>query len=149
MRGLVIIFLVISCLAGCMASHPEKKRNVMTVDVPWSLTYRDGSGNGFRFWQEAEEEAAHFTYTPVTPAMSSSGVYSGGEPQEGVLDAAQIESLWQEALRLEADTTLHINARMMGSGVFSLTTPEGKRSFLVKGGAALRTFNELVGAFRG
>lgn len=121
----------------------------MTTAVPWRLTYHDGSGNGFHFWHDADGGEARFAYKPIMAEMSSSGFYSGGEPRQGVLQNQQAQTLWDEARRLEADTAAHTTARVMGSGAFRLTTPEGTRTFMVKNGPSLRAFNTLLAPFRG
>lgn len=111
-------------------------------DPPWSLTYADGSGNATRLWQDGE--GAHFEYTPVTPEMSSSGVYSGGDPRSGALEPAQIDELWRLAREVQATTSAHIEARIMGSSQFSLTTPTEKASFKVSGCEQLAAFQGFI-----
>ena len=137
---------------GCSTGQPAKTDASMTSPVPsapWSLTYHDGSGNGFRFWQEAAQDSVHFTYTPITPATSSSGTYSGGSPNEGTLTDEQVADLWQNVRQLETDVSLHVDSRMMGTGTFRVETAAGLRQFMVKRGAALRGFDEIVAPFRG
>src|SRR5262245_39969007 len=50
------------------------------MKAPWKVTYHDGAGNGFQFWQDAEGGEVRFDYSPVRPEQSSTGFYSGGEP---------------------------------------------------------------------
>lgn len=119
----------------------------MARATPWSLIFHDGSGNGYRFWQEAGGEAC-FDYTPVTPEHSSSGFYSGGEPQAGTLSGADADALWEQAERLAGDTARHEPRRVMGSGSFRLVTPAGERRFLVRRDAA-RSFAESLTDYRG
>lgn len=63
--------------------------------APWLATYHDGSGNGYRFWKDSENQGARFEYSPVQPKESSTGMYGGGEPANGVLNSKQAEELWQ------------------------------------------------------
>ena len=127
--------------------NPKKMQDPMTTTAPWRLVYHDGSGNGYRFEQEANGDA-RFAYTPVRPQTSSSGVYSGGEPKEGRLGDGEVEALWTWVLKLEEDTSVHAESRMMGSGTFSLTTPDGNRTFIIKNGSQLRAFNTFLAPFR-
>ncbi|MFQ5568026.1 MAG: hypothetical protein ACE5G0_00040 [Rhodothermales bacterium] len=122
---------------------------VDAIETPWSVTYHDGSGNGFRFWQETEGGAARFDYLPITPEISSSGSYSGGEPKKGILNAEHVEELWRWVRRLEAETSLHINARVKGSGAFYLTTSTGEKDFIITNSSLLRQFNAFLLPLRG
>ena len=147
-----LAFCLLLLSRGCGAGQPATTDAPMPLYIPsapWSLTYHDGSGNGFRFWQEAVPDTVHFTYTPVTPAASSSGTYSGGSPHDGMLTEEQVADLWQNVRQLEADSTLHADSRMMGTGTFRLETAAGSQQFIVKRGDALRAFNEIVSPFRG
>lgn len=118
--------------------------------TPWTVTYSDGSGNGFRFWLAEGEEAARFQYSPVTPEMSSSGIYSGGAPKSGaVSDGRPVEELLQRVEALAADEQSHVKDRMKGTGAFTIEDAKGKREFIVKMGATLREFNDWVAPFRG
>jgi len=118
--------------------------------APWSVFYHDGSGNGFRFWKDAEGEGARFEYTPIRPENSSTGFYSGGEPKSGRLDDRRARELWRWVRRLEAETSLHTDSRMKGTGAFSLTeSAGGTREFIIKGSALLSKFNKFLAPFRG
>jgi hypothetical protein len=118
--------------------------------APWSVTYHDGSANGFRFWQDAGGGGARFEYTPVRPENSSTGFYSGGEPKSGRLSDRRARALWRWVRRLEADASLHTDSRMKGTGAFSLSEPAGgTREFIVKGSALLSEFDKFLAPFRG
>ncbi len=117
--------------------------------APWSVTYHDGSGNGLRFWQEDECGPARVAYTPVTPARSSSGIYSGGAPRQAELGPREVEALWRHLLALEAEGAPGGGGRAMGSGAFRLRTASGSRRFVVSGGSRLRAWDRLVACHRG
>jgi hypothetical protein len=116
--------------------------------APWSLTYHDGSGNGYRFWQDADQDEARFSYSPITPETSSSGTYSGGSPNSGTLTEQQAADLWQAAEYLEARASPAV-PRTMGSGSFRLKTAAGTRSFRIPRGSTLFAFDKQVAPFRG
>jgi hypothetical protein len=117
----------------------------MANETPWSITYHDGSGNRYRFWRDDD---ARFEYEPVTPEMSSSGTYSGGEPRAGELTVEQTRELWRRIKSLRAATALHTETRAMGTGAFVVVTDDGTDRFLIRGGAELREFDAAVAAFR-
>ena len=103
--GTAALILLASISMGCPTRDQEIDASMAAeaVEAPWSVAYRDGSGNGFRFWRESEGEDARFEYAPVTPETSSSGIYSGGEPNEGPIFRGQFpwRSLEQALLRSE------------------------------------------------
>jgi hypothetical protein len=117
--------------------------------APWSVVYHDGSANGYRFWRDAKSRSALFEYTPVRKEESSSGVYSGGKPAKGRVDAKRVAELWQRVRKLEADTAHHATAREMGTGAFKVSASSREREFLVKSGPALREFDMFAITFRG
>jgi len=101
--------------------------------APWQLTWADGSGNRTRLWQDSPGAPVRWTYIPITPAESSSGLYSGGEPAEGVVDAEPLAALLAELLRLEADPDGRAPSRMKGTGLFVLEENGAERAFIVRG----------------
>ncbi len=106
----------------------------------WSLEYSDGSANAYLVTADT------FEYRPVTPERSSTGMYSGGPPREGRLDAAQATELWRVVRELEAATKLHTADRMKGTGAFHVTDAAGTRDFIVLRGPELLAFDELLRA---
>ncbi|WP_373548865.1 hypothetical protein [Haliscomenobacter sp.] len=83
------------------------------ANLPHNLVYRyhDGSNN---VWSIGNQK---IVYQPVTPAMSSSGIYSGGEPFEKNITAAQfteIEALLKAGV---VNKTIHEDSRLKGSGM--------------------------------
>ena len=132
----------------CLAPSTSHAGSTPVPNAPWLVTYSDGSANGYRFWRDSEAEAAHFEYSPVQPGKSSTGMYSGGEPANGVLNPKQVEEVWQRIVRLEADTKLHAAERMKGTGAFGLKASSGNRNFIIKDGPALVAWNQFLSAFR-
>ena len=117
-------------------------------EVPWSLTFHDGCGNGYRFWREPGG-TARFETSPVRRGQSSSGVYSGGEPRAGALPDADAAVLWEQAGRLAGDATLHAAAREMGTGSFRLVAAASEREFRVRRCPALDAFTDLAARLAG
>lgn len=116
----------------------------------WTLTYADGAANVYIFSRASAGAAVAFEYVPVTPELSSTGHYSGGEPAKASLEPRdpRIDELWRRIEALEADPALHTDARAKGTGAFSVTTPSGERQFIVLAGSALADFHAFVATFR-
>ena len=119
-------------------------------ETPWILHYADGAANVYRFAQSAAGGPVSFEYVPVTPEQSSTGTYSGGEPRKAELAASdpRVAELWRRVEALEADTASHGPDRNKGTGAFSISTPAGKRAFIVEQGAALDEIHAFMKGFR-
>jgi len=105
--------------------------------VPWTLRISDGSGNTTTLSWDAGASAASWRYVPVTPETSSSGTYSGGKPAEGTLSAERAQELWRLVHALESTTAAHVADRAMGTTMVMVEDSVGKRSFVVRSGAAV------------
>jgi len=114
------------------------------VQPPWSLSYSDGSGNSLRFAQDREDGSAEFEYLPVRPENSSTGIYSGGEPRQGRLDAKQVKELQKHLGKLESDASLRVEDRDKGTGAFTVREGDKSRSFILKNSPALSEFNDFL-----
>ena len=119
-------------------------------ETPWSIHYADGAANAYRFEQVSAGAEVSFEYAPVTPEMSSTGTYSGGEPHRARLSAgdARVAELWRRVEALEADTASHTDARAKGTGAFRIATPSGTREFIVQQGAKLDEIHAFLARFR-
>ena len=110
----------------------------------WRLCYADGSANLVRLADDGE-----FEYLPVTPAESSSGSYSGGDPVRARLSPGdpRIAAIRAEVERLAADTPRHIAQRTMGSGAFTIEAEGIEQRFMVEP-AAVRGLDQLIRSLR-
>ena len=132
-------------LLAATAAEEEKP----APQAPWSVSYRDGSGNGYRFWKVSKKESARFAYSPVQPKNSSTGLYSGGKPKKGTLDVKRAGQLWQRVRRLEKDASLRIENREKGTGAFILREPATReRTFIIKRGSSVADFDLFLKPFR-
>lgn len=118
----------------------------MTTPLLDELIYRDGSANAYRF--QPDGDGARFEYDPITPERSSTGMYSGGEPRAGRLDAAQLAALWQHVRALETNAALHVTDRGKGTGLFLIKSAGAERSIIIVRGAELLAFDAFVAALR-
>lgn len=115
---------------------------------PWTLVYADGSADLYRFEATADEVA--FVYEPITPAQSSTGMYSGGDPVQERLagDDPRLAALWQHVAALEADRAHHAAERCKGDGAVTVTVAGATRRFLVVRAATRELEALLHRAFR-
>jgi len=109
-----------------------------------SITYSDGSANGYVF--TADGDGATFAYHPVRPEHSSTGMYSGGDPRSGRLDATKLARLRELVAALETDASLHLTERGKGTGRFAVIDERGTRDFIIARGPALLAFDDFVRA---
>ena len=116
----------------------------MLGDVSTSITYSDGSANRYVF--QATGDGVRFEYEPTRPEQSSTGMYSGGDPRAGLLDAATTTALLDQIRTLEGRTTLHVRDRAKGTGQFHIRDERGERSFIIARGPALLAFDDFVRA---
>ena len=112
---------------------------------PWSLYFSDGSGNGYTFSQDDEQSSVELRYSPVQPMFSSSGVYSGGDPQTVALSADKALRLQELFNRLAQRTELHGSTpRPMGTGYFKLAQPTSNLEFVLYHSPELKTFDTFA-----
>ncbi|MEM2146383.1 MAG: hypothetical protein QW279_13550 [Candidatus Jordarchaeaceae archaeon] len=93
------------------------------------IYYVDGSGN--RYNLRLEEGKPVVKYEPVTPEMSSSGFYSGGEPFERNIDTKLFNQIAETATQAIKTKTDHINERIMGSGLLTIEINNSKQKAIL------------------
>jgi hypothetical protein len=76
--------------------------------------YSDGSANRYIVTANAVE------YDPVTPAESSTGTYSGGDPKTVSISDAQFEAIGQLFNTAVSNKSVHIKDRVKTSGAISI-----------------------------
>ena len=113
------------------ACDVAKKRNkeVAATGNDWyqkNYTYSDGSANRYVFSKNM------FEYFPVSPAESSTGMYSGGSPVKKVPELNLFYAL-VDTIKLAFETKKdHADSREKGTGLIEIRE-EGKSSqFMVK-----------------
>lgn len=91
-----------------------------------NYTYLDGSGNKY------EISSSKLIYSPVTPAKSSSGDYSGGVPETVEINSGifkNIKSLIDEAIKAKTEQIEH---REMGTGVIIWKKKKKENTVIMK-----------------
>lgn len=118
-----------------LAASAQARADGAVEPGPWRIAYSDGSGNSTQIWSDGT--TVSWTYDPVTPLQSSSGTYSGGEPDTGAAPVDAAGPLWVALRTVEAAPGTHTATRTKGTSAFTVTTPAGQRELLVVyGGAA-------------
>lgn len=108
-RFSLFLLLVQFTLISCMSTASD------------NYQYADGSGNVYRL------SSGTLEYVPVTPERSSSGIYSGGEPQKADVTTEQFGDLKKLFEKAISDTPAHQQDREMMTG---LIVVEGKSDTL-------------------
>ena len=114
------------------------------MPVTWSIGYSDGAANAYHF--RPDGDGAAFTYDPVTPERSSTGMYSGGDPRSGSLQATALADLWQRVRALEANVAVRGENRTKGSRAFTIVEGASSRTFIIERGPELDAFESFVAA---
>lgn len=89
--------------------------------------YIDGNNNTYEIGERLD-------YVPITPAQSSSGMYSGGEPKSVVLDAERRAEILALLERIEADRDNVLAQRPKGCG----TVIRGEHTTFVRADSSLK-----------
>lgn len=133
------------------AALPATAKGMAAPSAPWSVSFHDGSGNGLRLWKASKRERVRFEFSPIQPADSATGQYSGGKARKGRVDARRAGELWRWVRKLEGDSSVRTDLRAKGTGAFRVKGPSGdERGFLIKDGPLIREFTgwlraEVVG----
>lgn len=88
----------------------------------FSITYYDKNNNTYSISPNM------VSYRPMTPEMSSSGTYSGGDPKDVEIDGSVFKEILIPALELGVSVHLHRDKREMLTSRLSIRL-EGKRSY--------------------
>ena len=107
----------------------------------WSLQYSDGNANLLHLWSDPHDGSVRYTYTPVTPKRSSSGLYTGGLPVRGGAPLELVALLWHQIRILAVDESLHTDVRTLGSAQFVLRIGDDETHFRVADGPQLKQFD--------
>jgi hypothetical protein len=118
------------------------------MKTPWSITYSDGSANGYRFNQDTPDGQTRFEYSPVRPENSSTGIYSGGEPKAGTLDSKQSAELQKWVGKLESDKSIRTTERAKGSGAFTVRSGDKSSEFIIQQSSILTEFDNFAKKLR-
>ncbi|MBN2444526.1 MAG: hypothetical protein JXJ04_24405 [Spirochaetales bacterium] len=90
-------------------------------------TIADGNGNLYIITTTTVE------YTPISPAMSSSGIYSGGEYKKPEITTTQYNQIKHKINSILANKSILINTRIKGSGLITITGANNKKeTYLIK-----------------
>lgn len=114
MRGFILLLLL---NFSCMKSDHR-------------YTYADGSANRYIITSDSLE------FDPVTPAESSTGTYSGGDPKTVSISAEQFESIGHVFDKAVANKTVHIQDRMKTSGAISIMKGNNHTQVILAPGCA-------------
>jgi hypothetical protein len=92
--------------------------------------YADGSANRYIITSDTLQ------YDPITPAESSTGTYSGGDPKAVAISPEQFESITQLFDKAFANKAVHIEDRMKTSGAISMVKGDNRNQVILAAGCA-------------
>jgi hypothetical protein len=87
---------------------------------PTQYRYSDSSGNTYKISADSIE------YIPMTPEMSSSGMYSGGDPVKKQISKADYNKVKSEINNIVMNTSIQIKDRTKLSGLI-IIMEDGKK----------------------
>ncbi len=133
-----IALLAASCAGPQQAStangeSPQAAVTDKTSADPFKVHYRDLPGNVYKFWKV--EGVVRYEYRPMSPEMSSSGLYSGGSPSKGALNADQVKTLRAHLEALVENKAARGAFGRKGNATLSIAIGSAKESFAVVGEA--------------
>jgi hypothetical protein len=128
MKLVITLIVIVCCLGSCQSQN--------------CIKYADGNGNQYIITNDSLE------YIPVTPEMSSSGVYSGGSYQKCTITKDDYLVIEKEINRIVNNPTIHISTRMMGTGMISIFQNEKlEKEVFVSGGDELTELEKNLKLF--
>lgn len=90
-----------------------------------SYSYSDGNGNYYLI------EKTNISFKPVTPDMSSSGTYSGGEPITVKISEEQYKKLMELVNAAIDAKSMHISERVKMSGMISISQKGNAQTYIL------------------
>lgn len=103
MRSIFVLFFSILLVINFSCMKPDHR-----------YQYSDGSANRYIITPNTLE------YDPITPAESSTGTYSGGDPKTVSISVRQFEAIGQLFDKALGNKAVHIQDRMKTSGAISI-----------------------------
>ncbi len=131
-RIVALVFLFFASYS-CKSIAQKDSSLIQIQTQKMKIEYYDGSGNAYSL------QAMQLTYKPMTPEMSSSGLYSGGDPAEVVLDTNQIAGLKKLLEHAIHNTNEHSTAREKGTALINYSIDNHDGSIILKRDSILKS----------
>jgi hypothetical protein len=121
-------------LIACKAQNKQKMDNQNLV-----LQYSDGSGNSWKIMPDS------ISYSPVSPGISSSGFYNGGEGFTVAINKSEFYEILQRFEKIFDNPDIHIPHRVMTSGLL-IISGEGmeSRKIIIGQGSEMESLELLL-----
>jgi hypothetical protein len=106
--------IALSFMTACLSKNTVTKlqkvdSSTITNNMHTLISYKDGNNN---LW---EIDSETIRYKAVSNSQSSSGLYKGGKDRDFKINKEQYSSLQNLAKAALADSTAHLDKRLMGS----------------------------------
>ncbi|MBN2776747.1 MAG: hypothetical protein JXR36_03850 [Bacteroidales bacterium] len=112
--------------------------SIIIIDSPVQIIYNDGSSNAHIISKD------NYKYSPVTPQESSSGTYSGGEQREVNINENLFNEIFIKALSIAENKTIHIESRMMGTGMLRIKYENSETQIYIDKCMELENFERFL-----
>lgn len=113
MKIKLILFLLMTFISieACVTNKTmvQKSDNPKTEKMNKLLAYKDANNNTWEINSET------ISYNAISNSQSSSGLYNGGKDRDFKINKEQYSSLQNLAKAALADSTAHLDKRLMGS----------------------------------
>lgn len=106
-KGKIFAIIILIIAVNCN-SQINKQTNKMNIS---KLKYLDGSGNAFYITIDS------ISYLPITPEISSSGMYSGGKEKHKAINQDDFIRLSNEFDNIFSNKKIQITNRIKTSGM--------------------------------
>jgi len=125
MRNKLILICV---LIGIFTTQCDAQKNKTNKNLrQMKLEYADGNGNYYKITNDS------IHYKPITKAMSSSGMYDGGEPAAKKIKPSDFEKIYMEFEAIFKNTEIQIKYRIKTSGMLTINTSNpSKKTCIIK-----------------
>lgn len=136
MKYLFDFFIVFSAIYAFSVPSFSAQKDMIATGTPDAdgiveIIISDGSNNRYQLNKDEKTNSFLLQYQPISPEQSSSGIYSGGQPQSLNLNAENAEKLQQQIIELGTKPELHSKSREMGSVQITIIRISGREMFIL------------------
>ncbi len=120
--SIALIILLFFSTGKAQNNQQMKEQNIV-------LSYSDGSGNTWKINVDS------IIYMPMTPELSSSGIYNGGIEVRKSFDETRFAEILSEFEKIFKNTSIHIPKRIMTSGMLMIheKNKESRKAIIAAG----------------
>lgn len=123
-KRIFVCFVIFFLSPGFLSIYGENSHKGKTI-----YSYGDGSGNTYVVAADGKKTVE---YKPVTPEMSSSGIYSGGDYVKKEISQSQYQDIVSSLQKAVKNKKIHIKERVKTSGLITVQKNKTKKVYIIK-----------------